>query len=301
MHKALFASVGLALLISCGPSESTQEPVAIPFTEGLVYLGNKGGSFNLYRNSLAGDLEMQLTEAPGWEWMPQFVAEGKYLVYNSQDTSGTFRQLAMGLVGQPKAFDAQGLEGVYVAPTGDWAAYTRPDGEETNFLRIAPLANIADSMTLGFPEAYNGRPKWSHDGLRLLFLSDESGSNELYVYDRRNQETRRLTHNDLREKYATWSWINEAVLTTVADSLDQHDVYEIDLSTGKMERLAQTKVSEQEIAWSPSGRFLAYHGTLDSTDHIYLWELATDSVWQITQGDDHYYGEPEWILLPKQP
>ncbi|HAA14854.1 MAG TPA: hypothetical protein DCE41_25455 [Cytophagales bacterium] len=299
--NALFSVI--LLIYACQPpgsdtQSSNEEPV---LEDHLVYLSSRGQGFNLYRSDLYGTKEIQLTDAFGWEWMPQFVPGKDMLVYNAQDTVQGYRQEAMDMAGNPVGFDAQSLEGIYVSPGGDWVAWTHADGEDGSFLHITRLSHLSDSLTVGFEGAYNGRPKWSPQSDQLLFLSDESGSNELYLYSLVDSSTTRLTNNGLREKYTAWFPDGQRVLTTISEGgeIEVNEVFQIDLDTKDVTQLTHNHIHEQEIALSVSGRYLAYHGTIGEADDIFVIDLATDSTWAITNNQG-YNGEPCWIALPRK-
>jgi len=291
----------LLLMAACqsSDSESATSKEEFILEDHLVYLSSRGQGFNLYRSNLTGDEEVQLTDAFGWEWMPQFVPGKSMLVYNAQDTVLGYRQEAMDLAGDAVAFDSQSLKGVYVSPGGDWVAWTHADGEQASFLRITRLSQPSDSLTVGFEDAYNGRPNWSPQSDQLLFISDESGANELYVYSIEDQSTTRLTSNDLREKYTAWYPDGKQVLTTMSEGgeVEVNEVFRIDLASQAVTQLTHNDIHEQEIALSVSGRYLSYHGTVGEADDIYMIDLTTDSTWAITT-DQGYNGEPCWITLP---
>ncbi|MEL6968741.1 MAG: hypothetical protein AAFO02_01120 [Bacteroidota bacterium] len=59
--------------------------------------------------------------------------------------------------------------------------------------------------------------------------------------------------------------------------------------------LTDTPFSESKIAWSPSGRYIAYHAKVDEMDDIFLLEIQMGKVEKVTAGNG-YHGEPEWIL-----
>jgi len=155
------------------------------------------------------------------------------------------------------------------------------------------MENPSDSMPITEMKGYNGRPKWSPDGNQILFIGDQSGSNELYLYDLPSVKTRRITENALREKYTSWSKDGKSIVTTMAEEEMPNDIYRIDLATLEVTQLTQTSINESEISMDPQGRYVSYHAQLDGRDDIFLLALETKDVLHITSKG--YHGETVWM------
>lgn len=279
-------------LCSCLPN-ATESQVPSSKEELLVYISNRGNGFNLYANDKAGKRERMLTQDPGWEWDPRFLADRNLLIYNSQDTSDQFSIKAIEPNGSAQAFDAKGMENFVLTQDGSWFAFTRKKEGETH-IWIAPYDHPADSQQVSLEGTYNGRPLWSHDGKKLAYISDRTGSNELFVYNGELKETIQITDNELREKYLSWSPDDQRIATTLSTEDLINDIYLIELESKAITRLTETPFNEQEISWSLAGDHIAYHTQIDEKDDIYIVEISTGTITQITHGEG-YHGEPTWM------
>ncbi len=268
--------------------------------EDLVYISDKSGSFDIYRNTLHGQKESRITSATGWEWFPQYVPAKNIVVYNSMDTTGVFRTMAMSLKGDTIVnFPKLSLPEIRISDEGRWIAYVRQKNKDTSNILIAPLYRLGDSLQVTHDEGYNGRPVWSPDSKNLAFISDRTGTNEVYLFDMQTKQVRRVTKNNKREKYMSWRPDGKLLGVTMENERGINDIYVIDFKNQRTERLTDTPYSEEEIRWSDSGDKIAYHSKIDDRDDIYVLKLksdtlAIDSIWKVTDSKA-YYGEPEWI------
>lgn len=290
MYKLLviFSLLGL---LSCQNPPENNDPAIVE--EALVYIASRGDGFNLYKWNLATSTETQLTNAPGWEWAPQFMADKQIILHNSQDTSGNFSVKSISTEGQQASFPIPDVPDLAISPNGQWITFIRKKGEAQD-IKLAPISNLSDSLTITPDSAYHGRVKWSFDSERLAFISDQSGANEVYMYDLATAKTTRLTSNTQREKYLSWSPDGKKLACTMRTDSTENEIVLIDITTKGQTQLTQTSWNESEIAWSPSGRYLAYHAQVEEEDNIFLIELATDQIIQLTKNNG-YHGEPAWI------
>ncbi|HAS44990.1 MAG TPA: hypothetical protein DCS93_31200 [Microscillaceae bacterium] len=267
--------------------------------EKLLYISKRGAGFDIYKNTLNGQNETQLTTLEGWEWQTQYIKKlGKQrhlILFNSQNKKEGFRMRAMDRQGNPVNLNTKGLPAFDMSPNGQWVVYNRKQGKATHII-LVPFAHPQDSIQITSGRHYHGRMKWSPDSRRISFISDKSGSNEIYVYRLKSKKTERITNNQVREKYCTWAPNGRQIITSMQKGKANNDLFLIDLKTRQTMRLTDTpSIHESEIAWSPSGKYVAYHAKVAGKDDIFLLTLKTKKVTKITQGQG-YHGEPGWIV-----
>ncbi len=289
--KNLFLFILSLALFSCQPK---QDAPIISQVESISYISSRGSGFDIYRNNLEGSAEVKMTKDLGWEWGPQFVRPLKMLIYNSQDTSGVFQQKAMELNGENLPFKTFDLPGFNISPDGQWIAYSRKVGE-SNQIIIAPYSNIQDSIQITSGNYYFGRQKWSNDGNKIAYISDQTGSNEIYIYNLESKQTQQITNNDKREKYMSWSPDGKQLATTMDMGEEENDIFLINLADLQITQLTDSPINESEIAWSLKGGYVAYHAKVDEKDDIFILSIENKEITKITNGEG-YHGEPAWIL-----
>ncbi len=284
----------ICLVFSCqSPTGSSDVSNIMDTEQYLVYHSSRGNGFDIYQNTLTGDNEIQVTHDAGWEWLPQWKADKEWIIFNSQDTFGTYKMRAINLLGEQMKFDLGTLPECIISPSGVYAAYIR-SWEDSTCIMITSIDNIADSLQVICSNGTNDRPKWSFDGQKLSFISDQSGSNELYIFNLSDQSTQRVTNNDLTEKYVSWSPDGKRIATTMRSDSTENDIYIIDLTTLETMQLTQTSINESEISWSLYDDLIAYHAKVEEKDDIFTIDIESGNVTQITQGQG-YHGEPTWV------
>jgi TolB protein len=153
----------------------------------LVYTGQRGGEFDVYRISVSGGDEIRLTSAPGLDDGPEFAPDGAYIYFNSS-RSGRMQIWRM----RPSGSEQQQITNddfnnwfPHISPDGKWIAYISfPPSVAANdhpfykhvLIRLMP---IGGGLSRVIAYVYGGQgtinvPSWSPDGTRLAFVSNSA-------------------------------------------------------------------------------------------------------------------------------
>jgi len=105
-----------------------------------------------------------------------------------------------------------------------------------------------------------GGAAWSPDGKQVVFVSNTSGRNNLWLVPADGGWPRQLTVSDQRQTQPTWSpdgkWI---AYMSDYDGDEQWDIFMVSPKTGMVVNLTNTReIAEEHPRWSPDGRYLAY-------------------------------------------
>lgn len=187
-------------------------------SHGHVYFAATGG--RLYRQSLTSGQSRPITPAFGAAASPRLSADGKWCIY-VHSYEGTDGLALVDSSGEswPQKF-AYGTDFVMQPvwqSTGEYIAYigwNHPqmpwDGTE---LRLVTLEYLRDgtpypaaiSTLVGDQQTAIMQPEFSPDGRFLAYISDQTGWNQLYIYDIATHTHTRLTH--AQADYGTPAWI----------------------------------------------------------------------------------------------
>ena len=145
------------------------------------------------------------------------------------------------------------------------AAQTLPAPQVvTDPKQIASKPNAQVEKNLSIEKVYMtrlvGGADWSPDGKRVVFMSNISGRNNLWVVPTEGGWPTQLTVSDQRQAEPVWSpdgkWI---AYQSDYDGDEQWDVFIVSPTTGQVVNLTNTRdIAEQRPTWSADARYLAY-------------------------------------------
>lgn len=191
---------GEARRLTTDPAEESF-PFYSPDGSQLAFSRQVGGSWKLFVMAAAGGEARQLTYIPEDDLVMGWTPDGKSVLFQShREEENLFRLFTMRTDGVmpealplPQAFAGSFAgDGARIAYTpmssfGDWRFYR--GGMESPIW----IANVRDGSLEKLPHGdYNDRnPMWIEN--RIYFLSDRTGSFNLFVYDQTSKQTRQLT------------------------------------------------------------------------------------------------------------
>jgi dipeptidyl aminopeptidase/acylaminoacyl peptidase len=105
-----------------------------------------------------------------------------------------------------------------------------------------------------------GDSAWSPDGKTIVFVSNITGRNNLWLVPAAGGWPTQLTVSDQRQTHPAWSpdgkWI---AYQSDYEGDEQWDIFFVSPKTGQVINVTKTReVSEEYPMWSPDGRYLAY-------------------------------------------
>jgi len=151
----------------------------------LVYTGERGGEFDVYRIAATGGEETRLTTAPGLDDGPEYSPDGAYIYFNSvrSGTMQIWRMRPDGSAQQQVTSDRYNNWFPHVSPDGQWIVFLTfmPDVAPSDhpfykrvYLRLMPAAGGSARVVAYL---YGGQgtinvPSWSPDSRRVAFVSN---------------------------------------------------------------------------------------------------------------------------------
>src|SRR5438132_1131879 len=156
-----------------------------PDGKSLVYTGERGGEFDVYRIAVDGGEETRLTTAPGLDDGPEYSPDGAYIYFNSV-RSGTMQLWRMrpdGSAQEQLTSDRYNNWFPHVSPDRPWIVFLSfiPDVAANDhpfykpvYLRLMPTAGGSPRV---IAYLYGGQgtinvPSWSPDSRRVAFVSN---------------------------------------------------------------------------------------------------------------------------------
>lgn len=128
----------------------------------------------------------------------------------------------------------------------------------------------------------------------LLFISDISGTDEVYISFRDGSEWVQLTDNDLIEQHISWSPDGtQVVFAAGLEGETDTDLYLLDVETLEQTLLVDSDVTDLWPAWAPNGQQIAFSSSRNGNRDLFLLDIATGEITAITTNPAEDFA-PAW-------
>jgi Tol biopolymer transport system component len=156
-----------------------------PDAKSLVYTGGRDGEFDIYKISVNGGEETNLTNSKGLDDGPEYTPDGKYIYFNSTRTGlmQLWRMKPDGSQQEQVTNDEYNNWFPHISPDGKWIVFlsflkdVKPDDHpfyKHVYIRLMPIAG-GGARVIAY--VYGGQgtinvPSWSPDSRRVAFVSN---------------------------------------------------------------------------------------------------------------------------------
>ncbi len=271
--------------------------------DGMIYYATeRDGPYNLWRMSAKGGAPQQVTNhREGGVFFPSISPDGKHIVYqNDFDLytidvpNGKSKKLNIAMAFDPKDNDIQLLpvqsraEGFSVSPDGNYMAVDY-HGE----IMIVPTEQGVGERTPVTSSPWRDQAEeYSPDGRKLAYISDESGDQEVWVFDIATGTKKKLTTYPAEKSGITWS-ANSQKIAYTADNR----IFEVDVAGGAARELAHNQAGGFTLQqYSADGNWLLYSRSDDEQNaEVFLFDIKAKKEFNITQNP---WNERTAVLTP---
>jgi Tol biopolymer transport system component len=261
------------MLISSPVSTRDFLPRVSPDGRNLAFVRYRShGSGELFVADLQGGPPVPITfdnrTISGLAWTP----DSTNLVFASNRRGGYQLWTVPSNGGAPVHLPADStVEDVAISPADDWMAIVSV-AENWNIWR-----SRINASGLSAPERFisssgrNHTPRYSPDGSRIAFVSDRSGSWQVWVCDADGQNLKQLSHfNGPWVGGLNWSPDGREI---VLDSRPHghSGVFVLTLDTGALRTIADDSFEQRVPAWSHDGKSIYFNS--DRGGQLAIWKL----------------------------
>jgi TolB protein len=108
-------------------------------------------------------------------------------------------------------------------------------------------------------KAIDTSPAWSPDGNQLAFVSDRNGGPQIFVVGANGGNATQVSFNGDYNTTPTWSpKAGKHVIAYTTRAGGNYDIVTLDVDTKEMKRITQNEGNNEEPAFSPNGKVIAY-------------------------------------------
>ncbi len=249
----------------------------------------RSGEKHIYVMDVDGAALQRITEGNGLNILPSFGAGGIYYTGYARGNP----DLYFWKGGQSRLVSSQpGQNSGGAFCKGKLAVTLSREGSNTDIYVVHPLtgeiqARLTDHWGI------DTSPTWSPDCSQIAFVSDRSGTPQIYLMKADGSEQRRLTFKGKYNTAPDWSPKGDVVAFCARDERGAHDIFTVDM-TGFIERLTQDQGSNEEPSYSPDGNYIVFVSSRGGAgSRIYIMTADGQSQHLITrQGGG--FGTPSW-------
>ena len=146
--------------------------------------------------------------------------------------------------------------------------------------------------TLLTPDMRANYPKFSPDGTKIVFIAHENSTTQLYTMNIDGTDIKPLTRNvgDTQMITPMWRPDGKAIAFAQADPDGFMDLHIMDLETGRVSQITESREGDFAPIWHPDGKKISYTGLYDYTPNLYTHDFETGETIQNTDIGDAIFG-----------
>lgn len=287
-------------LTPVSPSNRTErDPMWIG--DAIYFTSDRSGTLNLYQFDPETEETVALTEETTWDvrW-PSKADDGRIIfekageLYVLDVDSGEVKKVSMtvpddALPRRPQRVDASDvLEDFELSPKGERALFVGRGDVFNAPIEHGPTRNLTRS-----PGVHDRAARWSPDGTSVLYVSDETGEEELYLVPQEGIGDPTALTSDSKSRKINPLWSPDGERVAFADQTGSIFVVEVE-SKEVVEVAHEPSGRSLDYAWSPDGQWLAF-SLSEPSDYrvLHLWKVGDEEPRPITNPMFNAYN-PAW-------
>lgn len=256
----------------------------------LYYASDRGGRLNLYRYDRKGKTSEALTDHKEWDvrWPSSdqksrivFEIDGSLAIYDIQNNRETRLSISVpndGLAMRPSRYPAdKNIESYGLSPKGERALFVARGDIFTAPVEKGKTRNLTNSSN-----AHDKHARWSPDGVKIAFVSDLSGEEQLYLIDQNGRSEPEALTTEHKVMLGAPVWSPDGERLAYSDKDGKLFVLKVD-SKEVAEIVDSPRGGINDYTWSTCSGHLAF--TMKESndfDRLYLWSVADRQLRPVT-------------------
>jgi TolB protein len=230
------------------------------FGSQIAFTQKGKGSSQIMAMDFDGANAFQVSHNSSTNILPAWSPTGAQIAYTSfmRDNPDLYVGTPNG--SRPRKLSGQrGMNtGASWSPDGTKIAVTlSKDGNPEIYIISSSDGSIIKRITND--KAIDTSPAWSPDGSQLAFVSDRNGGPQIFVVSANGGNATQVSFNGDYNTTPTWSpKAGKHVIAYTTRAGGNYDIVTLDVDTKEMKRITQNEGNNEEPAFSPNGKVIAY-------------------------------------------
>ena len=233
-----------------------------------------------------GQNEVLISSGASPKLGPYFAPDGKTILYTIISNQG--QKIVEQEIGAKNIQERTKRKGLNldprVLPDNSGILATLSLGRNANIYKTTRLGEVLEAVTKS--SGRNLSPNISQDGKLLTFVSDGSGSPQIYEQILgANSPATRLTFQGRYNQTPVYSPDSNLIAFTGRDEAKVFDIFLLERSSKRVSRITQNQGRNQEPYFSPSGKYIIFSSERDGQNsELYLASLNGTHQYRLTNG-----------------
>jgi TolB protein len=221
---------------------------------------NTGATSAIWAMDFDGKNAYRVSNNSSQNILPAWAPSGGKISYTSFMRNNPDLYVAPAGGGRPAQISTQrGMNtGAAWSPDGKQIALTlSKDGNPEIYVINSTDGSVVRRITND--KAIDTSPAWSPDGSQLAFVSDRNGGPQIFVVSSSGGAARQVSFNGSYNTTPTWSpRAGKRIIAYTTRDGGVYDIVALDLDAKSTIRITQNEGSNEEPAFSPNGRAIAF-------------------------------------------
>lgn len=249
------------------------------------------GVKEVFEFRLGEDIARQVTNDGKLAVLPAWTPDGR-IAYTSFKTGEALVYIEG--VEQPFTNNPPMNTGIDWSPDGSVAAVTMVQDDNADIYLVEGTTGEIRARLTHHP-AIDTSPKWSPTGDRLVFVSDRTGTPQIYLMNADGSDLQRITHFGSYNTSPAWHPFADYI--AYIGQSGAYQVYLLDLKTHETTMLTSSSGDHEDPVWSPDGRWITYTWARGERKELFMMRPdGTDN--RLIRADGGKYFNPVWEPLP---
>jgi TolB protein len=252
----------------------------------IAFTSLKGGNKEIYQMDYDGANIRTITANGGLNKFPAWTHDNSKLTFvtnlpNSSRWELWVQDLRGGrsVVRAPSSFMSSPAPG----PDGRRLAFTSRSEHSVDSDVFLSNMDGTGLRNLTSHRSIDTSPCWSPTGQQIAFISDRSGSPQLWVMEADGTNVRRLVSEGGHCDSPNWSPDGRLIAYSwQAPRQWKHDIFVVEVASGRIYQLTSGPGDHESPHWSPDGRHLAFQSTRTGSKQIFIMNADGKNLRQVT-------------------